>query len=301
MTVGAPLFSVILPTFDRAAYLHHAIGSVQRQTVSDFELIVVDDGGRHEVTIPDDERIRVVRLPENRGPAAARNAGLAVARGSYVTFLDDDDLFTPGRLQLALDGLERAPITVCWGRFIDGDARPGRRLDGDVSAGILDEATPTLGYAALRRDLVADFDECWQAVEDVVWWLEVAGRAPVATVESVGYLVRRHQGPRNRNHLRARIDENRRLLDELCDVFAARPRARAFRLKRIGLMAMAAGDRGAAVSAFAGSWRARRSTATAWHLVRALAGVGVGGPGHHPHPPGSDRAAAPLPAERPRR
>ncbi len=267
-----PLFSIILPTYNRADYLRDAIDSVLRQTVSDFELIVVDDGG-DSVEVPDDDRIRVIRLPANRGPAAARNAGIEAAGGRFVTFLDDDDLFTEDRLELALTALEEAPIAVCWGRFIDESKGSGRRLSGDVSQSILDGPTPTLGCCAVRREMLVPFDERWEAVEDVVWWLHMSAKAHVATSPTVGYLVRRHDGPRNRNHLTARMDENQKFLEEFEWYFAERRRASAFRLKRIGLMAHSTGDRKAAMSAFTRSWLQRPLPTTSWHIVRTMVGL----------------------------
>lgn len=268
---AAPLFSIILPTHDRPGPLREAIVSVLAQTVGDFELLVVDDGSRVPAVIPDDARIRLIRLETNQGPAAARNTGRHVARGRYLTFLDDDDRFTPDRLELALHGLVRAPISLCWARFVDHPAGRGRTLEGWVHDSILDGSTPTLGLGAYVRTLAPPFDERWHAVEDVVWWLHMSRLAPVTTVPRVGYLVGRYQGPRNRNHLQARIEENLRLLEVFADYFSTHRRGTAFRLKRIGFMARATGDHRLARSALARSFWHRPQPATAWHLLRTVA------------------------------
>jgi glycosyltransferase involved in cell wall biosynthesis len=86
------------------------------QTRQDFELIVVDDGSTDETAqrahaFESDRRIRVVRQP-NRGPSAARNAGIAVARGSYVSTLDADDLWLPEYLEVMGAALDRSPDAV---------------------------------------------------------------------------------------------------------------------------------------------------------------------------------------------
>jgi glycosyltransferase involved in cell wall biosynthesis len=262
-------FSVIVPTIDRPQLLSEAIESVLAQTVPDFEVIVVDSGCAVPPSLPDDERVRGVRLDENAGPAAARNAGVAAARGRYVCFLDDDDLYTPERLAIAATGLASAPVAVCWSRFVGQDVGTVRDLDGDVGDRILDGPTPSLGATAVRREALLPFDERWHAVEDVEWWLRTAQHTPVATVPEVGYLVRRHGGPRNRNDLPARLVENEAFIEAQADYLAAHRAARAFRLKRIGLIALAVGDRAHARSAFVRSLRARPRPETAWHLVRS--------------------------------
>src|SRR5947207_2920851 len=127
-----PLFSVIVPTYGRPKMLHDAINSVLGQTIDDLECIVVVDAGPESVVVDGDERLRVVRRDHNGGPAAARNTGVEHARGQYLAFLDDDDWFVPERLEIALEGLERAPVAICWSRFSDqADERPsGRQLNG---------------------------------------------------------------------------------------------------------------------------------------------------------------------------
>ncbi len=268
-----PLFSIILPTYDRPKYLREAIASVLGQTMTDFELLVVDDGSRVPVVVPEDPRITLVRLEVNKGPAVARNAGLDVAAGEYLTFLDDDDVFTPHRLELALPALDRCSIALCWAQFLDEeDGSGGRYLDGWVEDSILDASTPTLGCAVVRCDLAVRFDERWHAVEDLVWWLEMAGVAPVTTAPQYGYLVRRHEGPRNRNHLSARIEENLRFMEAFEPYFSAHRRSAAFRLKRIGLMARAVGDRSLARRAFLQSLGQQPELATAWHAFRTSVG-----------------------------
>jgi glycosyltransferase involved in cell wall biosynthesis len=107
------LVSVVLPVFDGARFLSEAVESVLAQDHRPWELVVVDDGSRDgsaelaaawEARVPE---IRLLRLPENRGPAAARNAGLALARGELITFLDADDCMLPGRLAFQAGFLTR--------------------------------------------------------------------------------------------------------------------------------------------------------------------------------------------------
>jgi glycosyltransferase involved in cell wall biosynthesis len=268
--LAKPTLSVIIPTYGRPRFLNEAISSVLAQTVADFECIVVDDGSAAPVAVALDRRVRVVHRDENGGPAAARNTGLEHAQGRYVTFLDDDDLYTPDRLALGLEGVARAPVSICWRRGSDGSYGGNRVLEGHVYDSILDHLTPHLGQVTIDRTIAPTFDERFVASQDVEWWLRVTRVAKVSTISRVGHIYRTHSGPRNRNGLAARVGSSLLLLSTHGDYFASHPRAAAFRWKRIGLMANRLGDYSMARSAFQRSLRVRPELATLWHLARSL-------------------------------
>ena len=94
-----PLVSVIIPTYNRSAFLRSALDSVLRQTLDELELIVIDDGSRDDTpALLDslaDRRVEVTTHTLNRGIAEARNSGLLAARGKYVAWLDSDDVAGP--------------------------------------------------------------------------------------------------------------------------------------------------------------------------------------------------------------
>ncbi|MPY60636.1 bifunctional glycosyltransferase family 2 protein/CDP-glycerol:glycerophosphate glycerophosphotransferase [Streptomyces spongiae] len=104
-----PRFSVIVPAYEVQAYLHECLDSVLSQSFTDLELIVVDDcspdacGAIADEFAARDPRVRPVHLPDNGGLGPARNAGLRLATGDYVVFLDGDDTLTPGALQAIAD------------------------------------------------------------------------------------------------------------------------------------------------------------------------------------------------------
>jgi len=282
--MAQPLFSIIIPTYGRAEYLAEAVDSVLAQTVEDFECLVVDDGSPEPVSLStEDDRVRVLRREINGGPSTARNTGLAHARGRFVAFLDDDDLYLPVRLALALEGLARAPVAVCWTAFVgdvlEDDQAAGRRLEGDVAATILDGHVPAVGATALEREGTPGFDESLDFLEDVEWWRQLAGTHTVATVPRVGHLYRRHDGVRHRWVPTARPASNVAYLTQRAEYFAAHPRAAAFRWKRCGLLALEAGQRSLAREAFWRSLRAAPSARTAWHLVRSSLPPRPGGAG----------------------
>lgn len=99
---SAPSVSVILPTYNRATLLPRAMGTVLGQDYRDLELIVVDDGSTDGTSAIvrgiADQRVRYCRLGQRRGAAAARNAGIALARGNLIAFQDSDDEWLPGKL-----------------------------------------------------------------------------------------------------------------------------------------------------------------------------------------------------------
>ena len=231
----SPLFSVIIPTHNRPTYLVEAIDSVLAQTVQDFEVIVVDDASEPPVPLHEDPRVRVVRRDTAGGPAQARNDGVGRASGEYLAFLDDDDWYEPNRLQVALEGLERAPITLCWGGYSDEEMRPGLMLEGHVHEHLLDNGFAPAAYVtALRRDHFVPFDREFRGCEDIDWWLRLTNSNAVSTVPAYCYLVRRHDEIRGLHGIEARLAGSLMLLEKHRAYFATHPRARSFRWRRIG-------------------------------------------------------------------
>lgn len=135
MPIAAPIVSVLIPTFNRAAFLKQAIRSVLSQRLADFELIVVDDGSTDRtaemMSAFNDDRIIFVRQAQ-QGRSRARNRGLELARGAYVCFLDDDDAFTPMALAAQVEYLNQHGET----ELVAGGAI------------LIDEANRCLGYWA---------------------------------------------------------------------------------------------------------------------------------------------------------
>lgn len=108
-----PLVSVIIPTYNRAHSLETSVGSILDQTTTDIELIVVDDGSNDQtaklIAHLNDGRIHYIGLSKNRGASAARNIGIAHARGQYIAFQDSDDEWLPHKLEKQLPLFEQFP------------------------------------------------------------------------------------------------------------------------------------------------------------------------------------------------
>jgi len=114
-----PFFSVVIPVFNRAGALKDAIASVLAQTCPDFEIVVVDDGSSDnpKAALPADPRIRF-HAQANHGASAARNAGIDLAQGRFVAFLDSDDRFLPHHLEAMKAVLENTENTAAYAPVI---------------------------------------------------------------------------------------------------------------------------------------------------------------------------------------
>ncbi|MFQ5964295.1 MAG: glycosyltransferase [Candidatus Scalinduaceae bacterium] len=113
-----PVISVIIPTYNRPDMLKEALKSVLSQTYQNFEIIVVNDAGEDVKAVIDalnyDGKIVYIKHKDNRGLSAARNTGLKVARGTYIAYLDDDDIYYPNHLETLEGFLETSNYKVAY-------------------------------------------------------------------------------------------------------------------------------------------------------------------------------------------
>lgn len=195
-TTHLPLVSVIIPTYNRGRILCEAVDSVLEQDYSNVELIVVDDGSTdHTAAILAgyQEKIVVIRQP-NRGVSAARNAGIAAARGRLISFLDSDDFWLPQKLSCQVDffishpGAQICQTEETWVR--NGvRVNPGKRHQ--KPSGMIFEQSLALCLVSpsavmLKKSLlekVGLFDESLPACEDYDLWLRISSRYPVYLVD----------------------------------------------------------------------------------------------------------------------
>ncbi|CAN5650899.1 glycosyltransferase family A protein [soil metagenome] len=268
----APQFTVVVATYDRPALLRQALDSIADQTVRDFECIVVDDGSFSAAPVlPEDDRFRLIELPSNQGLPHAWNLGATEASGAALTFLDDDDLWTPGRLEHAVQGLKRADVAICGARWIhERAARPTRHLEGFVHDTILDAFTPNMGRTAIRRSVKLPFDERYLASQDVEWWIRQSAVSEVATIDEIGHLSRSHGRKRNGNGIEARAASGERMLEDHAGYFATHRTARAFRQYRIGMFHLELRNRTTARRWLARSLRSGPTRRAAWALANSV-------------------------------
>lgn len=120
---NAPRVSIITPVYNGDAYIEDMIASVQAQSYLDYEHIIVDDGSTDETSkivkryARDDQRIKYTKQ-KNQGPAVARNTGLALAQGVYVTFIDADDVYAPDTIKRTIEKADETGADIVYHNFI---------------------------------------------------------------------------------------------------------------------------------------------------------------------------------------
>lgn len=198
---GTPEVTVVIPTRDRSQLLAtHALPSALCQEGVSLEVVVVDDGSSdgtsERIGELDDPRLRTLRHEAPRGVSAARNTGIAAARGEWIAFLDDDDLWAPWKLerQLAAARSAGAPWVYAAAIVVGDGARPlyahplpdAASVAAALEGGNIVPAGPSNVVA--RTDLVrrlGGFDESLSQGEDWDVWLKLARTARPAVCDEV--------------------------------------------------------------------------------------------------------------------
>ena len=188
---NAQIISVIIPVYNGEKTIRETIESVLNQTLSKFELIVINDGSQDStldiVTSIQDPRLKVFSY-SNAGVSASRNNGLSHARSEFISFLDADDLWTPDKLEAQLKALSENPqaaVAYSWTDHIDEFGQvlsPASHvtLNGDIYANLLTGNFLANGSNVLiRRQAlieVGGFDQSLAFGEDWDMWLRLAAR-----------------------------------------------------------------------------------------------------------------------------
>ncbi len=195
MTSLEPLVSVLIPLHERVREVQSAIRSILQQEEERLEIIVVDDGSEHDPTQilqAIDPRVRVYRQ-EQGGPARARNAGIAWARGEFIAFCDSDDVWLPGKLRMQLQ-MFSSDSTV---GMIGGGAE-NRTADGElvkvfspivkhsVRKEILYRNLMATSSVIVRRNCLHAVDHWFrhdlQLAEDWELWIRLAARCKTVII-----------------------------------------------------------------------------------------------------------------------
>ncbi|GGM66060.1 glycosyltransferase involved in cell wall biosynthesis [Halarchaeum rubridurum] len=201
-----PQISVVLPTYDAAFHVRGAIRSLREQTLTDFEVVVVDDGSTDGtldiVRRVSDDRFRVVERDDPTGGLpGALNRGVWEARAPYVARQDADDQSHPHRLEEQVDFLDENPDVALVGtgaRILrtDGTVKDVRRTKPQPTfPDLLEKNHFVHGSVAFRRGIVRElggYDERFEFSEDYDLWLRLARRHAVRNLKAVRYDLRLH-------------------------------------------------------------------------------------------------------------
>jgi glycosyltransferase involved in cell wall biosynthesis len=178
MLPSQPLVSVIIPAYNAAAFLGEALASLQHQAQAPLDIILIDDGSTDDTAALVTAWGDTVRYEyqANQGPAAARNRGLALARGELIAFLDADDRWPAGKLALQVEALQTGPerpAVMGHIQILRADPAPGPGAPAYVL-----EPKPVqamlLGCLVARRstfDQVGGFDPTLRISEDTDWFI----------------------------------------------------------------------------------------------------------------------------------
>jgi glycosyltransferase involved in cell wall biosynthesis len=201
--------SVVIPTYNRAHLVFAAINSVIAQRAANFELIVVDDGSTDDTWRELDRTATAVQAEhanrlsmqivrtENRGVAAARNTGVAIAAAPLVAFLDSDDLWGPDKLARQIEYMRANPQCMIsqtdeYWLSNGGRVNPGlrhRKAAGDIFIDSLRTCLVTPSTVIMQTRMfreIGGFDEDFLAAEDYDLWLRILAR------HEIGFLAEYH-------------------------------------------------------------------------------------------------------------
>jgi len=200
-----PIISVIIPVYNGEKTIHETINSVLNQTISDFELLIINDGSQDStlkiVSTIQDSRLKVFSYFK-AGVSASRNRGLAQATGEFISFIDADDLWTPDKLETQLKVLQENPkaaVAYSWTDWIDESSQiigKGSYItqEGEVFAKLLlNDFVANGSNCLIRRQAlieVGSFDESLAHGEDWELWLRLAARYEFVAVSSPQILYR---------------------------------------------------------------------------------------------------------------
>lgn len=187
-----PLVSIIMPSWNVERFIEETIHSVQAQTFGDWELLIADDCStdRTPAIVAEigarDPRVKLIRMPENGGPALARQASIDQAQGRYLAFLDSDDLWLPAKLkhQLVFASERRAALSYTAFRRIDeANTMSGRLIEVPASLSynqLLKNTSIATLTALVDRDISGPVAMTNEGYDDFCLWLSILKRGHVA-------------------------------------------------------------------------------------------------------------------------
>lgn len=239
----SPRLSIIIPTHNRPQLLRRAIRSALAQTISNIEIVVVDDESKPPVALPDYPQVKVIRLSPNQGGAAARNIGAKAANARWITYLDDDDELMPQMAQVSLEAIAKTTSTEPVGilsALAELDSQGHIRkvhTPPTLPKGkhfCLEEINRNQSFASkqtlvIERQVllsIGGFDESFTSRVHTELFLRLNPVCSLVGLPIVTYRLYAHEGPRVSSNLERRQQNFHRLLKKHQAVFLKYPRRR---------------------------------------------------------------------------
>ena len=218
------MVSVIIPTYKHRDFILTTLSSVFAQTFSDYEVIVVNDGSPDDTAevlrpLAEAGRIRHIKQ-ENQGQSAARNQGLAVARGEFIAYLDDDDVWPPDKLAWQVARLKAEPEAVLlYGPMKTLGVEADQTYPGpDAPSGQVYDAFLKMNYIVspgqtlIRRaalQIIGGFDESLWGADDWDLYIRLASKGKFVFADKLALFYRRHDGNASKNTRRLYLNSCR--------------------------------------------------------------------------------------------
>jgi teichuronic acid biosynthesis glycosyltransferase TuaG len=191
--VSSRLITVVMPVYNSMRYVRDSISSILEQSYPQFELIIVDDlsaDGTFSIIrdlLGSDQRIKIIRLRKNSGPAVARNQAIEAAQGRYIAFCDSDDIWMPDKLEKQIATLQSSDAAVCFTTYY-------KMLEDGTRTERLVRAKPVVTYQMELRSnhiglstAIYDTEKCGKVFmldsrkhEDYSLWLKILGTGHTA-------------------------------------------------------------------------------------------------------------------------
>lgn len=220
------MISIILPTYNGERYIREAIDSVLMQTYQDWEMIVIDDHSTDRTNeivqsyVDHDKRIKLHRNQQNMRLPTSLNIGFSKAKGDYLTWTSDDNVFKPEALQVLVEALTDDPkigLVFAAMDYIDNEGK----LTGHTQAVLSKDELfyknivgASFMYTRKVYEMIGDYDTHKFLVEDYDYWIRIARKFDIQYVKKSLYLYRQHGGSltetRNHDMLEAKV----KLLEE---------------------------------------------------------------------------------------
>ena len=256
----SPFFSVVMPTYNRSGLLKEAVRSITDQSFEDFELLIVDDHStddtKNAVASFKDSRIKYIVNDRTKGGAGTRNAGIFRAKGHWVAFLDDDDVWLPNKLELQYRKIQEVDNAV--GLIYSGSAAYDFTKKCEVSVFVPEKEgwiqqdllyrnyIGTFSKVAIRADLLkklGGLDERFEALQDMELYVRITGVSKVAFVNETLTYTRRTNKDRITFNFEKKLKSSLLFWEQYRHIINENPRLRHRAASRVFVFACELRDR----------------------------------------------------------